>query len=294
MKLAEYLQQSNVIMLDGAMGTQLAVRGLEMGGQNCLSNPEHVVAVHQDYLQAGSNLLITNTLTMNRAYIETHGLDIDVKAVNLAGARLAKQAIADSVSRSDSPRYVLGDISSTGQLLQPYGDMSEDAAYEAFKEQAAYLAEGGVDGFIIETMISLQETLCALRACKDAAADLPVIASVSFATTKRGGRTTMGDAAEKIAQALTEAGAAVIGSNCGDLTPLEMAEVVTTLKGATSLPIVAQPNAGKPRLEGDQTIFDMGPEEFAHGVSACIAAGATLVGGCCGTSPEHIKAIVLL
>ena len=290
MTLLEFLQQSNVILLDGGMGTQLAKRGLEMGGQNCLSNPEGVAAVHKDYVQAGSNLLITNTLTMNRAYIETHGLDIDVKAVNLAGAQLAKQAIGEC-AQSDRPQYVLGDISSTGQLLQPYGDMSEDAAYESFKEQAAYLAEGGVDGFIVETMISLQETLCALRACKDAAAGLPVIVSLSFATTKRGGRTTMGDAAEKIAQALTEAGANAIGTNCGDLTPLEMAEVVGTLKGATSLPIAAQPNAGKPRLEGDQTIFDMGPEEFAQGVSACIAAGATLVGGCCGTSPAHIKAV---
>lgn len=285
MKLAEYLQQSSVMLIDGGMGTQLAKRGLEMGGQNCLSNPEHVVAVHQDYLQAGSNLLITNTLTMNRMYLETHGLDIDVKAVNLAGARLAKQAIGDGA------QYVLGDISSTGKLLQPYGDLSEEAAYDAFKEQAAYLAEGGVDGFIIETMISLPETLCALRGCQDAAGDLPVIASVSFATTKRGGRTTMGDAAEKVAQTLTDAGASVIGTNCGDLTPLEIAEVVKTLKCATALPIAAQPNAGKPHLEGDQTIFDMGPAEFAQGILACIEAGATIVGGCCGTSPAHIRAV---
>jgi 5-methyltetrahydrofolate--homocysteine methyltransferase len=285
MKLSEFLQQSKVLLLDGGMGTQLAKRGLEMGGQNSVSNPEHVLAVHQNYLQAGCNLLITNTLTMNRVYIETHGLGVDVKEVNLAGAQLAKQAIGDG------GQYVLGDISSTGKLLQPYGDLSEEAAYETFKEQATYLLEGGVGGFIVETMISLQETLCALRACK-AVADLPVIASLSFATTKRGGRTTMGDAAEKCAQALTEAGADAIGTNCGDLTPMEMAEVVATLKGATSLPIAAQPNAGKPRLEGDQTIFDMGPKEFAQGISVCIEAGATLVGGCCGTSPAHIKAVV--
>jgi 5-methyltetrahydrofolate--homocysteine methyltransferase len=284
MKLSEFLQQSKILLFDGAMGTQLAKRGLEMGGQNSVSNPEHVLAVHQEYLQAGCNLLITNTLTMNRVYIETHGLEVDVKEVNLAGARLAKQAIGDD------GQYVLGDISSTGKLLQPYGELSEEAAYEAFKEQATYLLEGGVDGFIVETMISLQETLCAVRACKEVA-DVPVIASVSFATTKRGGRTTMGDAAEKCAQELTEAGADVIGTNCGDLTPEEMAEVVATLKGATSLPIAAQPNAGKPRLEGDQTIFDMEPEEFAQGISACIEAGATLVGGCCGTSPAHIKAV---
>lgn len=285
MTLHDFFHQSRVIVFDGAMGTQLAKRGLEMGGQNCLSNPEQVLAVHRDYLAAGSHLLITNTLTMNRVYLETHGIDIDVKAVNLAGAQLAKQAIGDGA------QYALGDISSTGKLLQPYGDLTEEAAYEAFKEQAGYLAEGGVDGFIIETMISLQESLCALKACKAAAPDLPVVTSLSFATTKRGGRTTMGDAAENAAQTLTEAGAAVVGTNCGDLTPLEMAEVVGTLKTATALPIAAQPNAGKPRLEVDQTIFDMEPDEFARGILACIEAGAGLVGGCCGTSPDHIRAV---
>jgi 5-methyltetrahydrofolate--homocysteine methyltransferase len=220
---------------------------------------------------------------MNRIYIETHNVGVDVKEVNLAGARLARQAV-------NSNQYVLGNISSTGKMLEPYGELSEADAYETFKEQATYLAEAGVDGFIIETMMSLKETLCALQACKDLVS-LPVIASVAFATLKRGGRTMMGDPAEECAKALTEAGADVIGTNCGDLDPLEMAEVVSILHEATSLPIIAQPNAGKPRLVGEQTVFDMEPAEFATGISECVQAGACLVGGCCGTSPDHIRTV---
>lgn len=286
MDLATFLAQPTVIVLDGGMGTQLAKRGFPMGGQNCLVNPEAVLAVHTDYIQAGVHVLITNTLTMNRIYVETHNVGVDVKAVNLAGAKLARQAAGPD-------HYVVGDISSMGKLLEPYGDLKEDAAFETFKEQAAYLLEGGVNGFIIETMIDLNETLCAVRACKAVAA-VPVIASLSFATPKRGGRTTMGQSAADCAKALTEAGADVIGTNCGDLTPLQMTDIIAEFRKATTLPLAAQPNAGKPRLEGDQTIFDMGPEEFAQGVAACINAGAQLVGGCCGTSPDHIRAVTAI
>jgi methionine synthase I (cobalamin-dependent) len=229
------------------------------------------------------DLLITNTLTMNRLYIEKQNMGIDVREVNLAGARLAKSAARQG-------QYVLGDMSTTGRLLKPYGDLAEADAYEAFKEQAAILAEGGVDGYIIETMFSLKETLCALRACKEVAS-LPVIASLAFKTAAKGGRTEMGDSARQCAQALGEGGASVVGANCGDLGPSEMAEVVSVFCSATPLPVVAQPNAGKPRLAGNQTVFDMGPAEFAEGVSKCLQAGARLVGGCCGTTPAHIRAV---
>jgi len=283
MDLSTFFTQPDVILLDGGMGTQLALRGLEMGGQNCLTNPDAVLDVHQHYVQSGCQILITNTLTMNRIFIEAHQMGVDVRAVNLAGAKLARQAAGPE-------RYVVGDISSTGKLLQPYGDLTEDAMYATCKEQAEYLAEGGVDGFIIETMTDLREALAALRACRDAAT-LPVIASLSFATTKQGGRTIMGNAAADCAKALTDAGATVIGTNCGDLDPRQMAEVVAVLHQATSLPIAAQPNAGKPKVIGKQTVFDMTPADFAAGVTECIQAGARLVGGCCGTSPDHLRAV---
>jgi 5-methyltetrahydrofolate--homocysteine methyltransferase len=281
MNLDWFIAQRSPILFDGAMGTQLAAAGLDMGGQNCLSHPDAVFAIHKKYSEAGCDILITNTLTMNRLYIETHGVGVDVKEVNLSGARLARSA-------ASAGQYVLGDISSTGRMLEPYGEYSETHFYDTFKEQAKYLLAGGVDGFIVETMFDLREALCAVRACKDLAS-LPVLASLSFQTTQNGGRTVMGNSAKEIAVALAEAGAAAVGANCGDLDPHEIAVIVGIMRESVDLPIIAQPNAGKPRLLDNRTVFDMGPRAFADGIAECIAAGASLVGGCCGTSPEHIR-----
>jgi 5-methyltetrahydrofolate--homocysteine methyltransferase len=272
------------IFLDGAMGTQLGEAGLEMGGQNNVTHPEAVLSIHRQYAGCGIDLLITNTLTMNRVNIESHGIRVDVREVNLAGTGLARTAARGG-------QYVLGDMSSTGKMLQPYGKLSEADAYTAFKEQAAILAEGGVDGLIIETMIDLREALCALRAAKEAC-DLPVIATMAFSTLKNGGRTVMGNSARDCAQALAEAGACAVGANCGSLDPFQVAEVVADMRDVTSLPLVAQPNAGRPRMVAKQTVFDMSPADFAVGVRECLQAGARLLGGCCGTSPAHIRAMV--
>lgn len=268
------------------MATQLAALGLTMGGQNNLAHPEQVASIHQHYLESGCQILITNTLTMNRIYIESHCLDVDVREVNLAGAKLAQ-------SVAKGKRFVLGDMSSTGKILEPYGDLPETEAFKAFKEQATTLADGGVDGFIIETVFDLREALCALRACCEVAS-LPIFATIAFATSQHGGRTIMGDTAEACARVLTDAGASVVGANCGDLDPFQMAEIVSIMVKATSLPILAQPNAGKPKLVEGQTLFDMSPSEFAKGISECIRSGASLVGGCCGTTPAHIGAIAQL
>jgi len=273
-----------IIFLDGAMGTQLGAAGLEMGGQNNVSHPEAVLAVHQEYAVCGIDLLITNTLTMNRVNIESHKVGVDVREVNLAGARLAREAAREG-------QYVLGDISSTGKMLKPYGPLAEDDASAAFREQATVLAEGGVDGFIVETMFDLREALCAVRAAKEAS-DLPIIATIAFNTAENGGRTVMGNTAQECSQALTEAGASAVGANCGSLDPLEVAEVVSLMRAATSLPLVAQPNAGKGSLVDKNLIFDMEPAFFAAGIEECVRAGARLVGGCCGTSPAHIRAMV--
>jgi 5-methyltetrahydrofolate--homocysteine methyltransferase len=272
------------IFLDGAMGTQLGEAGLEMGGQNCVTNPEAVLAIHERYAACGLDLLLTNTLTMNQVNIESHRVAVDMREVNLAGANLAKSA-------ARAGQFVLGDISSIGKLLKPYGPLAEEEAYAAFKEQASILAEGGVDGFIVETMIDLREALCAVRAVREAS-DLPVLATISFNTVSSGGRTIMGDTAQDCARALAEAGACAVGANCGSLDPLEMAQIVALMREAVAVPIVAQPNAGKGRLVDKRLVFDMTPADFAAGVQACVQAGARLVGGCCGTSPAHIKAMV--
>ena len=287
MNLSEFLSENKKItLLDGAMGTQLAEAGLEMGGQSNITHPDAVLAVHRQYVDCGVDLLITNTLTMNRINIESHNVGVDVREVNLAGARLAKAAARGG-------QYVLGDMGSTGKMLKPYGDLSEDDAYVAFKEQATILAEGGVDGLIVETMFDLREALCALRAAKEVI-DLPVITSIAFNTLKNGGRTIMGNSARDCAQALTEAGACAVGANCGSLDPFQMAEIVSKMREATSLPVLAQPNAGKPRLVENRTVFDMSPSDFAAGIYECMQAGARLLGGCCGTSPGHIRAMVAL
>jgi len=179
---------------------------------------------------------------------------------------------------------------STGQLLEPYGDYTEAHFLETFREQAGILAEAGVDGLIIETMTDLREAVCALRACKETAA-LPVLVSMAFTTDMNGGRTVMGNSAEECARALAEAGADAVGANCGSLDPRETAAVVALLSKATTLPILAQPNAGKPRLVQGRTVFDMPPEVFAAGMAECIAAGARILGGCCGTTRDHIRAL---
>jgi 5-methyltetrahydrofolate--homocysteine methyltransferase len=286
MNLVEILKNKSPLLLDGAMGTQLADLGLEMSGQNNISHPEAVLAIHRRYVECGSDILITNTLTMNRIFIESHALLIDVREVNLAGAKLAHSAATPD-------RYVLGDIGSAGQMLEPYGRYTESQFFETFKEQAEWLAEGGVDGFIVETMVDLREALCAVRACRTVAS-LPILASLAFRTTRGGGRTIMGNGAKESAIALIDAGASAVGANCGDLDPIQMAVIVAIMKQAVSMPILAQPNAGRPRLVKGKTVFNMTPEEFARGIETCIQSGANLLGGCCGTTPAHIQRVAEL
>lgn len=283
MSLAEALTSPGVLLLDGAMGTELAEHGLDMGGQTCVSHPDVVLSVHHAYAEAGSRALTTNTLTMNRVYIETHGVGVNVREVNAAGAQLARQAAGDRL-------FVLGDISSTGRIIEPYGDLPESVARDAFAEQARVLADGGVDGFIVETMFDLREAMCALEACR-AAAQLPVIVTLAFSSATGGARTMMGDAAERAARVLGDAGAAAIGANCGELDPSAMANVIVELVAASDLPVVAQPNAGRPTADGNRAVFEMTADDFAAGVGDCLRGGACIVGGCCGTTPGHIRAL---
>lgn len=283
MKLSAALEEKEILLLDGAMGTELDKRGLMSRSTTNLDARDAVLAIHGQYVQSGSHALTTNTLTMNRVFVDTHGISVSLRDVNRAGAELARQA-------AGKDRYVLGDIGSTGQLLEPYGTFKESQFYDAFREQAEILAASGVDGFVIETMFDLREAACALRACKEST-PLPAIVTMAFATEQKGGRTIMGNSAEQCAKGLTDAGADAVGANCGDLDPSQMAVVVALLKAATSLPIVVQPNAGKPKLIGDRTVFEMAPVPFAAGIAECLQAGAQLIGGCCGTTPEHIAAV---
>jgi 5-methyltetrahydrofolate--homocysteine methyltransferase len=286
MDLLTALQNKDIILLDGAIGTELDKRGIMGRASNNLDAPEIVLQIQQEYAQCGCDALTTNTLTMNRIFIETHNVGVSVRDVNKAGVELARRAISKG-------QYVLGDISSTGQLLEPYGTYKEQQFHDTFKEQAEILAEAGVDGFIIETVFDLREALCALKVCKDNF-DLPAIVSIAFATEAKGARTIMGNTASECAKQLTDSGADALGANCGDLDPAQMAVVVSLLKKETNVPILAQPNAGRPRLVEGKTVFDMEPEAFAAGIDKCLQAGAQIVGGCCGTTPAHIRAVANL
>jgi 5-methyltetrahydrofolate--homocysteine methyltransferase len=283
MDLLQLLRDKSVVLVDGAMGTELDRYGLMLRGSSNLDAPQAVLEIHRAYAQSGCDALTTNTLTANPLYVETHNVGVSVPDVNRAAVELARQA-------AGGDRRVLGNIGPTGQLMEPYGTFRAPDFLRSFSQQATVLAEAGVDGFLIETMFDLREALCALGACKEIST-LPVIVSMAFQTDATGGRTMMGDAAEQCARQLTDAGADVVGANCGDLDPDQMANVVAILRSATHLPIVAQPNAGRPRLVGDKAVFEMGPEPFARGIGRCIEAGAQLVGGCCGTTPEHIRAV---
>jgi 5-methyltetrahydrofolate--homocysteine methyltransferase len=281
--LRTLLKSDEVILLDGAMGTQLTQRCGDEGGHLSLTHPEQVKEIHRSYVKSGSRVITSNSLTMNRLYIETHGLSVDVKHVNHASVNLARSSVKEG-------QLVLGDMSSTGKLLAPYGDYSEGEFVDVFREQASCLADVGVDGFIIETMFDLHEALCAVKACREVSS-LPILATISFNTAEQGGRTLMGNTAADCTQQLERAGVDALGANCGSIDPYQMADIVRICAGVTSLPIIAQPNAGIPRLEHGRTIFDMDVVEFARGIKRCIINGARLVGGCCGTTPDHIRAI---
>lgn len=283
MELKSFLEKKETVLLDGAMGTQLISKGIQPGGAPNIACPEAIRDIHMEYIQAGSDIITTNTFILNRIYVETHNINIDSAEANRAGVRIAK-----SVSKEGG--YVLGNIGLTGQLLEPYGAYREEQFCNAFKEQAEILAESGVDGFIIETQSDLREALCALRACKSIS-ELPAFVSFTFSKKPRGFVTMMGNFLEDCVEKAIHEGADVVGANCGELDPLEMAGVVAAIKSISKVPIIIQPNAGKPKLVDNRTIYDMTPEAFAEDIKKCIEAGAQLVGGCCGTTPEHISRV---
>jgi len=284
MKFEELLQKKRTVFIDGGMGSLLASRGCDTSGVSNLNNPEAVLEIHREYSEAGADILITNTFTMNRINIETTGLGIDVEEVNKAGVSLARRA-------AGTEKLVFGDVGPTGQLLEPYGTYSEKQFYDNYAEQAEILVGEDVEALIIETFTDLREAECALKACRDKT-DLPLVLSIAYTTTQKGGRTIMGSSVEEAAALAEKYAAAAVGANCGDLDPEGMALVTGFYRQATSLPLIIQPNAGKPKLVGSETIYDMEPGEYAQGAVKCMENGASIIGGCCGTTPAHLEAVV--
>lgn len=282
--LKEAITSGQLIILDGAMGSQLSAKGLKLTGLNHnISSPEIVEEVHREYIAAGSNCILANTFTLNRIYAQKTG-EMDLVSANKAGVEIAKKA-------AQGKAYVLGDMGPTGEIMAPYGAGDPDDILKSYYDQAVLLAEYGVDGFMIETVFDLREALIMLKACQEAAPDLPKIVSMTYASLRKGGSTIMGNTAAANAQEILAAGATAVGANCGDLTPHQVAEIVRSMKTA-GLPISVKPNAGMPVMTDTGVIYNLGPEEFAAGMKECFCAGATLLGGCCGTTPEYIKVLV--
>jgi 5-methyltetrahydrofolate--homocysteine methyltransferase len=281
--------RQGLFLLDGAMGTQLIAHGVEPGKCSELLNlesPGLILRIHNAYLQAGADAVLTNTFGGNGFALARHGLESRVRDINITGAQLARKAAGQA-------KYVLGDIGPTGDFLEPLGSLKPDQLTSVFTDQVIALLSSGVDGFIIETMSAIDEAAIAVKAAKSAGSDLPVLASMSFDRRGDDFRTMMGVDVKTAVSALVSAGADAVGFNCGTTTLDEYVELakrfVTAVAGRVL--VFAEPNAGKPELIDEKAVYKVTPDEFASAAQKIYAAGVTIIGGCCGSSPDHINAL---
>jgi homocysteine S-methyltransferase len=274
------------ILADGAMGTMLHARGV--GFDKCfdelnLTNPAAVADIHREYIEAGAQLVITNTFGANRFKLKKHGLEDDMAEINRAGVELAKRAVAASFKDV----LVAGDIGPLGVRIAPYGRVKPEEARAAFAEQVKALADAGAELIVIETMSDLYEIQEAIKAAKEVS-KLPVVASVTFT---RDDRTLLGDDPMKVARKLKEAGADVIGVNCSG-GPSQLLRILKQMKQAVSDgKFWVKPNAGWPEQVGGRIMYPADADYFGDYALAFREAGANIVGGCCGTTPQHISAM---
>lgn len=285
--IPSFLEKLPYILADGAMGTMLFASGLEHGGAPELWNvdqPEQVAAVHRAYLEAGAQLLLTNTFGGNRHRLSLHRLQGRVTELNRAAVKILRQV----VDASGVEALVGGDIGPSGGVLLPYGTMTYEEAADGFAEQAAALVEGGVDFLWIETMADLEEVRAAVEGVRRISVDIPVVTAMTFDTH---GRTMMGVKPEDAAAALISYGAVAVGGNCGN----GVEEIITVVEkmhaAAPEVILVAKANAGIPRLVGGQAVYEATPQDMAEYAIKAYAAGARIIGGCCGSTPAHIQAI---
>jgi 5-methyltetrahydrofolate--homocysteine methyltransferase len=279
------LKSGRVIVADGATGTMLLAAGLPAGTPPerwVLENPNPIRDLQRAYVEAGSDLIIACTFGANRTRLEQTGLADQLAEVNQRAVQIAREAAGDRA-------YVAADIGPTGELLMaPIGKMTYEQALEIFAEQAAVLAQAGVDVLYIETMSDLDEMKAAVTGAQQAAPDIPIFATFSF---DHHGRTNMGVKPEQAAETLQALGVAAFGANCG--ATLEMTEGAVTKmhEAAPQAALIAKPNAGKPHMVDRKTVYDATPEDMAEYAQKFVALGARVVGGCCGSTPEHILAI---
>lgn len=272
------------VLLEGAMGTMLIAAGLpagEPGETYSLERPDIVADVHRRYAQAGARILITNTFNANRLRLGQTALADQLVACNQRAVRLARAQAADIC-------LVAGSIGPTGQMLAPAGPLSRADAVSAFAEQAGILAAENVDFFLIETMYDVEEALAAIEGCRQASPK-PVVASMTFSETPRGFFTMMGNPLVESLARMSDAGALAVGANC-TLAGDAMVRLASVAKAAFDSPLLIEPNAGQPQAHGDRIVYAETPAGFANHVAALADLGIALIGGCCGTTPDHIAA----
>lgn len=271
------------VLIDGAWGTELQKQGLKAGESPealNLERPEVVEAVAKAYVDAGSKIIITNTFGGTVFMLERHGLADKVEEVNRIGAEISKRAAGERAR-------VFASLGPSGKMLM-MGDVTEEELYAAFEQQACALAAGGADGLVVETMADLEEATVALRAAKSTG--LPVCVSMIYDSGAELDRTMMGTTVEDATKTLTDAGADIIGSNCGQ--GIEgFVKLAARMKAATDRPIWIKGNAGLPEMIDGKTVYKTQPEDFARFARPLLDAGADFIGGCCGTSPAFIRAL---
>ncbi len=278
----QQLLNTGVVVLDGATGTNLQQAGMPVGvcpEQWILENPEALIKLQRQFISAGAQILYAPTFTGNRIKLGEYGLADRLAEINTGLVQLCKGV-------ADGKAYTAGDLTMTGQQLYPLGDLSFEALVEIYKEQAQVLYTAGVDLFIVETMMSLQETRAAVLAIKDVC-DLPVMATL---TLEKDGRTLYGTPPEAAVIVLQSLGVDAIGLNCST-GPADMAVQIAHMYEYADVPLIAKPNAGLPELVDGRTVYNLSPEEFAAGGKLLVEAGAHIVGGCCGSTPAHLRCL---
>ncbi|MFI5253748.1 MAG: homocysteine S-methyltransferase family protein [Bacteroidota bacterium] len=284
--LRNRLTQPGVIIADGAMGTMLFQRGLKPG--ECpermnLERPEILEEIAGLYLQSGAEIIQTNTFGGSPLKLSAYGLDGKTEEINANAVRAVRNAVGNEA-------YISASCGPSGKILEPYGDTLPEAVYDSYLRQMKALIESGADMICVETMSDLNEATLAVKAAKSVSSSIPVCATMTFDLTPRGFYTMMGTTIAQAVEGLTAAGADIIGSNCGNGI-LNMIKISEEFSRHASLPVMIQSNAGIPELRDGISVFPESPEFMAEQCVALQRLGVKIIGGCCGTTPEHIAAI---
>jgi 5-methyltetrahydrofolate--homocysteine methyltransferase len=285
-EIPERLALGEILVGDGAMGTMLMERGLDVGQPPESFNLKKIdvlEGIAKEYLDAGADIIQTNTFGASRLKLSQYGLDERIAEINRNAVLAVKKVAAGKA-------YVSGSCGPTGKMLKPYGDVEPKTMVDVFKEQASLLIDAGVDIICVETMTDLQEAIYAIKGVRRVSDSILVLATMTFDPTPKGFRTVMGVGIEEAAKGLEIAGADVVGSNCGNGIE-NMVLIAKEFRECTRLPVMIQSNAGKPVLRADRAVYPETPDFMAEKARELIAIGVSIIGGCCGTTPAHIRAL---